>query len=76
MTELIKFKCRDNLRAYLRPFAEEGKVVAEADVQTFFEQLNKARAEANAVSLFVAHVAERQANGLRFSDSCTHTNNQ
>ncbi|KAJ7868844.1 hypothetical protein B0H13DRAFT_1055333 [Mycena leptocephala] len=39
---------RDNLRAYLRPFAEEGKVVAEADVQTFFEQLNKARAEANA----------------------------
>ncbi|KAJ6504117.1 hypothetical protein C8R47DRAFT_1038371 [Mycena vitilis] len=39
---------RDNLRAYLRPFAEEGKVVAEADVQDFFEQLNKTRAEANA----------------------------
>ncbi|KAJ6466837.1 hypothetical protein C8R45DRAFT_1020277 [Mycena sanguinolenta] len=37
---------RDNLRAYLRPFAEDGKVVNEADVQTFFEQLNKARAEA------------------------------
>ncbi|KAJ7750391.1 hypothetical protein DFH07DRAFT_887939 [Mycena maculata] len=37
---------RDNLRAYLRPFAEEGKVVDETDVQTFFEQLNKARAEA------------------------------
>ncbi|KAJ7088647.1 hypothetical protein C8R44DRAFT_861607 [Mycena epipterygia] len=37
---------RDNLRAYLRPFAEEGKVVAEADVQSFFEQLNKTRAEA------------------------------
>ncbi|KAF7377599.1 UBR-type domain-containing protein [Mycena sanguinolenta] len=37
---------RDNLRAYLRPFAEDGKVVNEADVQTFFEQLNKSRAEA------------------------------
>ncbi|KAJ7472351.1 hypothetical protein B0H11DRAFT_1352201 [Mycena galericulata] len=37
---------RDNLRAYLRPFAEEGKVVDESDVQTFFEQLNKTRAEA------------------------------
>ncbi|KAF8201219.1 hypothetical protein K438DRAFT_1821619 [Mycena galopus ATCC 62051] len=37
---------RDNLRAYLRPFAEDGKVVGEADVQTFFEQLNKERAEA------------------------------
>ncbi|KAJ7841062.1 hypothetical protein B0H14DRAFT_2512457 [Mycena olivaceomarginata] len=37
---------RDNLRAYLRPFAEDGKVVGDADVQTFFEQLNKARAEA------------------------------
>ncbi|KAJ7233855.1 hypothetical protein B0H12DRAFT_1028234 [Mycena haematopus] len=32
---------RDNLRAYLRPFAEDGKVVGEADVQTFFEQLTK-----------------------------------
>ncbi|KAJ6551345.1 hypothetical protein B0H19DRAFT_995879 [Mycena capillaripes] len=39
---------RDNLRAYLRPFAEEGKVVDETDVQTFFEQLNKTRMEANA----------------------------
>ncbi|KAJ7621250.1 hypothetical protein FB45DRAFT_928779 [Roridomyces roridus] len=37
---------RDNLRAYLQPFADEGKVVGESDVQTFFEQLNKARAEA------------------------------
>ncbi|KAJ7040682.1 hypothetical protein C8F04DRAFT_1032076 [Mycena alexandri] len=37
---------RDSLTAYLRPFAEEGKVVAEADVQTFFEQLNRARGEA------------------------------
>ncbi|KAJ7883417.1 hypothetical protein B0H14DRAFT_3432873 [Mycena olivaceomarginata] len=37
---------RDNLRAYLRPFAEDGKVVGDADVQTFFEQLNKTRAEA------------------------------
>jgi hypothetical protein len=37
---------RDNLRAYLRPFAEDGKVVGDADVQTFFEQLNKARTEA------------------------------
>ncbi|KAJ6598430.1 hypothetical protein DFH09DRAFT_1131763 [Mycena vulgaris] len=36
---------RDNLRAYLRPFAEEGKVVADADVQSFFEQLNKTRAD-------------------------------
>ncbi|KAJ6611197.1 hypothetical protein B0H10DRAFT_2057382 [Mycena sp. CBHHK59/15] len=37
---------RDNLRAYLRPFAEEGKVVAETDVQSFFETLKKTRAEA------------------------------
>ncbi|KAK7050492.1 UBR-type domain-containing protein [Favolaschia claudopus] len=37
---------RDNLRAYLRPFAEDGKIVGEADVQNFFEQLNKARADA------------------------------
>ncbi|KAJ7489336.1 hypothetical protein FB451DRAFT_687122 [Mycena latifolia] len=39
---------RDNLRAYLRPFAEEGKVVAEADVQSFFEKLNETREKAKA----------------------------
>ncbi|KAJ7267385.1 hypothetical protein C8J57DRAFT_364703 [Mycena rebaudengoi] len=37
---------RDNLRDYLRPFAEEGKVVADADVQSFFEALKKTNAEA------------------------------
>ncbi|KAJ7705439.1 hypothetical protein B0H17DRAFT_973989 [Mycena rosella] len=37
---------RDNLRAYLRPFAEEGKVVGEADVQSFFEELNRSKAAA------------------------------
>ncbi|KIY46539.1 hypothetical protein FISHEDRAFT_66441 [Fistulina hepatica ATCC 64428] len=30
---------RDQLMAYLRPFAQEGKVVADADVQAFFEKL-------------------------------------
>ncbi|KAJ7220570.1 hypothetical protein GGX14DRAFT_675219 [Mycena pura] len=34
-------KMRDKLRAYLRPFAEEGKVVGEADVQSFFEELKE-----------------------------------
>ncbi|KAF7303812.1 UBR-type domain-containing protein [Mycena indigotica] len=34
---------RDKLRSYLRPFAEEGKVVGEADVQGFFEELREAR---------------------------------
>ncbi|KAJ7176710.1 hypothetical protein C8R46DRAFT_943765 [Mycena filopes] len=48
---ILNFGHSDNLRAYLRPFAEEGKVVAEADVQSFFEQLNRAREEAS-VSLF------------------------
>ncbi|KAH7915581.1 hypothetical protein BJ138DRAFT_1141652 [Hygrophoropsis aurantiaca] len=31
---------RDDLMAYLRPFAQEGKVVGEADVTAFFETLN------------------------------------
>ncbi|KAJ7054120.1 hypothetical protein C8F01DRAFT_1163977, partial [Mycena amicta] len=33
---------RDKLRSYLRPFAEAGKVVGEADVQSFFEELREA----------------------------------
>ncbi|KAJ7182744.1 hypothetical protein C8R43DRAFT_1054720 [Mycena crocata] len=37
---------RDGLREYLRSFAEQGKVVGEEDVQTFFEQLKRTRAEA------------------------------
>ena len=30
---------RDNLVEYLRPFAQEGQVVKEADVRSFFETL-------------------------------------
>jgi E3 ubiquitin-protein ligase UBR7 len=30
---------RDELVQYLRPFAQEGKVVSEADVRTFFDSL-------------------------------------
>ena len=29
----------DNLMKYLRPFAEEGKVVGDEDVKAFFEHL-------------------------------------
>ncbi|KAJ6575539.1 hypothetical protein B0H10DRAFT_1963818 [Mycena sp. CBHHK59/15] len=36
----------DNLQAYLCLFAVEGKATAEADMQSFFEQLNKTWAEA------------------------------
>jgi len=32
---------RDNLVQYLRPFAQEGKVVNEADVRSFFDDLKK-----------------------------------
>jgi len=34
---------RDNLLKYLRPFAQEGKVVNEADVRDFFASLSEAR---------------------------------
>lgn len=30
---------RDDLVKYLRPFAQEGKVVNEADVKSFFERM-------------------------------------
>ena len=32
---------RDNLVEYLRPFAQEGQVVKEADVRSFFETLSE-----------------------------------
>lgn len=35
---------RDDLMKYLRPFAQEGKVVNEADVQEFFASLKEAAA--------------------------------
>ncbi|KAJ7100671.1 hypothetical protein B0H15DRAFT_919883 [Mycena belliarum] len=50
---------RDNLRAYLRPFAEAGKVVDEADVQTFFEQLNETRAKSATVRVLLSTYAKR-----------------
>lgn len=31
--------CRDDLLAYLRPFAQEGKVVSDTDVTAFFDAL-------------------------------------
>jgi E3 ubiquitin-protein ligase UBR7 len=34
---------RDDLVAYLRPFAQEGKVVNENDVKEFFEKLREGR---------------------------------
>ncbi|THU85132.1 hypothetical protein K435DRAFT_783431 [Dendrothele bispora CBS 962.96] len=34
---------RDDLKNYLRPFAEQGKVVNEADVKSFFESLMEER---------------------------------
>jgi E3 ubiquitin-protein ligase UBR7 len=34
--------CSDDLKNYLRPFAQEGKVVNEADVRTFFDSLTDA----------------------------------
>lgn len=36
-------KCRDDLLSYLRPFAQEGKVVGEYDIRTFFEERMAAR---------------------------------
>lgn len=39
-------KLRDHLVNYLRPFAQEGKVVAETDVRSFFADLVEARAKA------------------------------
>jgi len=32
----------DDLKKYLRPFAQEGKVVNETDVRSFFESLTEA----------------------------------
>lgn len=32
---------RDDLLAYLRPFAQEGRIVSEADVRQFFESLRE-----------------------------------
>jgi E3 ubiquitin-protein ligase UBR7 len=32
---------RDDLLAYLRPFAQEGRIVSEADVRLFFESLRE-----------------------------------
>lgn len=42
---LISFSLlnRDDLLSYLRPFAQEGKVVNEADVRAFFERKQEAR---------------------------------
>jgi len=37
---------RDNLLNYLRPFAQEGKVVSEQDVAAFFEALKEGKAPA------------------------------
>jgi len=34
---------RDNLLTYLRPFAQEGKVVSEKDVNAFFEALKEGK---------------------------------
>lgn len=36
---------RDNLLAYLRPFAQEGKVVSQEDVTAFFETLKQGKAK-------------------------------
>ena len=36
---------RDHLVGYLRPFAQEGKVVGETDVRSFFAELMAARAK-------------------------------
>lgn len=33
---------RDDLVQFLRPFAQEGKVVAEEDIRTFFEMKTEA----------------------------------
>lgn len=33
----------DDLMKYLRPFAQEGKIVNEADIQSFFDALNEAK---------------------------------
>ena len=33
---------RDDLLSYLRPFAEEGKVVGDADIRQFFEEKQEA----------------------------------
>jgi E3 ubiquitin-protein ligase UBR7 len=38
---LFFFFCRDDLITFLRPFAQEGKVVNEADIRGFFESLHK-----------------------------------
>jgi E3 ubiquitin-protein ligase UBR7 len=34
---------RDDLLAYLRPFAQEGRIVGEADVRQFFETLQESK---------------------------------
>ena len=39
--------CSDHLLAYLRPFAQEGKIVEEADVTRFFETLKEKRTQVN-----------------------------
>lgn len=33
---------RDGLKSFLRPFAQDGKVVNESDVREFFESLKEA----------------------------------
>jgi E3 ubiquitin-protein ligase UBR7 len=40
---LIYDLCRDDLIKYLRPFAQEGKVVNEGDVREFFASLAAAK---------------------------------
>lgn len=37
----------DNLLEYLRPFAQQGKIVEEADVTRFFEMLKEKRHHVN-----------------------------
>jgi E3 ubiquitin-protein ligase UBR7 len=38
---LLDGKCSDNLVEYLRPFAQEGQIVKEADVRSFFETMTE-----------------------------------
>jgi E3 ubiquitin-protein ligase UBR7 len=33
----MRLFCRDDLKTFLRPFAEEGREVEEKDVRSFFE---------------------------------------
>ena len=50
VSDKTPFMPSDDLLQYLRPFAQEGKVVGEADVRRFFEERMEAIRERRAAA--------------------------